>query len=114
MTMHRWLGPAVDPSVAGQSNSYHGEPYIPADVFNVSVSVCDVRCTMCNVQCVMWCNVHLSAGAVSTPSLCPGDTCNSSICCTALLLCTAMHCCYALRSTATEHRNIFQYNSDIS
>ena len=49
--------------------------------------MCDVQCVMYSV---MWCNVHLSAGAVSTPSLCPGDTCNSSICCTA-----AMHC-YAL------------------
>ena len=47
--MHRWLGPAVDPSVAGQSNSYHGEPYIPADVFNVSVSMCDTVDTVCNV-----------------------------------------------------------------
>ena len=45
----------------------------------------------------MWCNVHLSAGAVSTPSLCPGDTCNSSICCTTL------HCCYALLCTAAMH-----------
>ena len=41
--MHRWLG-ADSESVAGvsgavnssKSNSYHGEPHIPADVFNVS------------------------------------------------------------------------------
>ena len=45
--MHRWLSGNTDQSgVAGhlqsdhihsKSNSYHGEPYIPADVFNVSI-----------------------------------------------------------------------------
>ena len=51
--MHRWLGgqqpgaaghypyhpDATGPAVtSNKSNSYHGEPYIPADVFNVSIS----------------------------------------------------------------------------
>ena len=48
--MHRWLG-AGSESVAGvsgavnssKSNSYHGEPHIPADVFNVS-DAADVCC----------------------------------------------------------------------
>ena len=42
--MHRWMagdhdvtGPYQVP-VSSKSNSYHGEPYIPADVFNVSIT----------------------------------------------------------------------------
>ena len=39
--MQRWLGgaasgPGAPLPALGMSNSYHGEPYIPADVFNVS------------------------------------------------------------------------------
>ena len=43
--MQRWLGGGETPPggssqlpTLGMSNSYHGEPYIPADVFNVSRS----------------------------------------------------------------------------
>ena len=58
--MQRWLeggshSPRGPPLPAlGMSNSYHGEPYIPADVFNVSYkrrnNLSFPVCTVCSVQ----------------------------------------------------------------
>ena len=44
--MHRWLASETVAGASSKSNSYHGEPYIPADVFSVSCHLC--RAVLCD------------------------------------------------------------------
>ena len=53
--MHRWLASETVAGASSKSNSYHGEPYIPADVFSVS-------CHLCRLQGRVLCDHHVTLG----------------------------------------------------
>ena len=78
--MHRWLSgshpdqsgvsghhpyhPALQSDHISKSNSYHGEPYIPADVFNVSMDI-NMASMRLPSRCIRLCNGGLQMASLN-------------------------------------------------
>ena len=60
LMMHRWLASETVAGASSKSNSYHGEPYIPADVFSVSCHLC--RLQTAAGPCVVWSSCDTGPG----------------------------------------------------